>query len=454
MNLIEPRSKATATELTTWSARALVDAMLAGQLTASAVMEAHLARIAEREATVRAWACIEPERALESAARADAARRAGRPLGRLHGLPVGVKDIIDTFDMPTEYGTAIHKGRRPTADATIVTRLRAAGAIIPGKTVTSEHAVYTPGPTRNPLDPSRTPGGSSSGSAAAVADRMVPVALATQTNGSTIRPASFCGVVGYKPSLGVLPRSGVLKQAHLLDQPGVIARSVADAALIVDAMAGREPADELSLAAPVPLLLGAAPAPVVRPRLAFVRGPYWDRADAEARSAIEAFATSVGGVDTLDLPAQFEVAEANLAVIMAAGIGHAYCEDFQRASAMMAKVLVDIIERGRSLSALDLLEAFAVRDRLRRAFDAIAAPYDAVITAAAVGIAPPLSRGTGDPIFATTWTLIGAPSVTLPLLEGAGGMPIGLQVVARGGDDAGLLRAAAWLEQTNSRDRK
>jgi Asp-tRNA(Asn)/Glu-tRNA(Gln) amidotransferase A subunit family amidase len=448
VNAIGQISKASAAGLIHSSARALIQGMRSGELSARAVMEAHLARIAEREPVVRAWAFITPERGLQAADHADAARAAGKPLGPLHGLPVGVKDIIDTLDMPTEFGTPLHKGRQPAADATIVTRLRTAGAIILGKTVTSEHAVYTPGPTRNPHDPSRTPGGSSSGSAAAVADGMVPVALATQTNGSTIRPASFCGVVGYKPSLGVLPRTGVLAQTFMLDQPGIIARNVADAALIVDAMAGRDAADEWSLPSPAPPLLDAALAPAVRPRLGLVRGPYWDRADPEVRSAIETFAASLGQVDVLDLPSTFSAAEATLGVIMNSGIAHAYRHDFERGAAMMADVLVNIIKRGQGLSAYDVLEAFEARDRMRQTFDAIAAPYDAVMTAAAVGIAPPRSQGTGDPIFATTWTLIGAPTVTLPLLEGTGGMPIGVQLVGRGRDDAGLLRAAAWLEQT------
>jgi Asp-tRNA(Asn)/Glu-tRNA(Gln) amidotransferase A subunit family amidase len=438
-------------ELVRRSALDLARAVRSGELTATAVMDAHLARIAEREPTVRAWAWLDADRAREAAGRADAMRAAGLSLGALHGLPVGVKDIIDTADMPTEYGTPIHKGRQPLADATIVARLRAAGAIILGKTVTSEHAVYTPGPTRNPHDPSRTPGGSSSGSAAAVADHMVPVALATQTNGSTIRPASFCGVVGYKPSLGVLPRTGVLKQAALLDQPGIMARSVADAALIADAIGGPDPDDELSRSAPTALLEASVdngPAP----QLALIHGPYWERADPLARDAIEAFAARLGA-PAVDLPADFAAAEAALGTIMSAGIAYEYRDDFARSAALMAEVLVRIVERGRSLSGVDVFMALAVRDRLRQMFNEIAAPYDAIITPAAVGVAPLRPEGTGDPIFATTWTLIGAPSLTLPLLAGAGGLPIGVQLVGRGRYNACLIRAAAWLERICNAER-
>ena len=247
--------------------------MRSGALPATVVMAAFLREVAESESVVRAWTWIDPSRAMDVAARADSDRESGQPTGSLHGLPVGVKDIIDTADMPTECGTAAYRGRQPTIDATIVVRLRSAGAIVVGKTVTAEFAYRHPGPTRNPLDHQRTPGGSSSGSAAAVAAGMVPVAIGTQTNGSVIRPASFCGVVGYKPGLGVLPRTGILRQSILLDQPGVMARNVEDCAFVVGAISGADVADELSLAAAI----GRSPeTPTDRsgPRLAFVRGPF------------------------------------------------------------------------------------------------------------------------------------------------------------------------------------
>jgi Asp-tRNA(Asn)/Glu-tRNA(Gln) amidotransferase A subunit family amidase len=218
------------------SARDLAAALRDGEVSAIEVAEAFLDRIDLREPEIQAWAHLDHDHVLGQARNADDLRRSGKPLGPLHGLPVGVKDIIDTFDLPTEFGTPIHRGRRPRVDATLVARLRAAGAIVAGKTVTSEYAVYTPGPTRDPRDLSRTPGGSSSGSAAAVAAGMVPLALATQTNGSTIRPASFCGIVGFKPSLGLLPRTGVLKQSTMLDQPGLMARNVGDVAYFADAL--------------------------------------------------------------------------------------------------------------------------------------------------------------------------------------------------------------------------
>ena len=431
-------------------ARVLVGAMRAGELRAIEVVEAFLRRITQREPSLRAWAWLNPDQALEAAARADAAKDAGKPLGPLHGLPIGVKDIIDTFDMPTECGTPIRKGRRPEADAIVVARLRAAGAVILGKSVTAEFAFHAPGPTRNPHDPTRTPGGSSSGSAAAVADGMAPAALATQTNGSVIRPAAFCGVVGYKPSLGLLPRTGILKQAALLDQPGVIARDVADAALIVETMTGRDPADEFSYDPSATGLLEAALADCPAPKLAFVRGPFWDRADLEARRAIEAFASGIGTpIETVDLPQDFAAAEDALAVILCCGVAHAYRDDFERGGSMMSDSLQRAIERGRSLSASDFFRACAVRDQLRKLYDVVTARYDAIVTLAAPGAAPPFAEGTGNPIFSTIWTLVGAPAITLPLLRSGANLPIGVQLVGRFKDDAGLLTTAAWLERSH-----
>ncbi len=225
-------------DLSLLGAAAAAGALAEGRISSEELVAACLARIKADEERVQAWAFIDPEHALRQARAADSRRREGKALGPLHGLPVGVKDIIDTADMPTENGTVLHAGRAPSADATLVSMLRAAGAIIMGKTVTTELATYSPGKTRNPHNPEHTPGGSSSGSAAAVAAHMVPLAIGTQTNGSVIRPAAYCGVVGYKPSFGLIPRHGVLKQSRPLDQIGVIARSVEDAALLAEQLIG------------------------------------------------------------------------------------------------------------------------------------------------------------------------------------------------------------------------
>jgi Asp-tRNA(Asn)/Glu-tRNA(Gln) amidotransferase A subunit family amidase len=421
------------------SARDLAAELRSGGLTALALTTACLDRIEARESEIRAWAYLDPASALAQAHAADARRATGEKLGALHGLPVGVKDIIDTADMPTEYNSPI--------DATLVTRLRSAGAIILGKTVTSEFAVYTPGPTRNPHDLSRTPGGSSSGSAAAVAAGMTPLALATQTNGSTIRPASFCGIVGYKPSLGLLPRTGVLKQSTMLDQPGLMARDVGDAALIADALMGADALDEQSLSASSSSLLSATTMGAT-PRFAFVRGPYWARADGSTQAAVASFASSLGSaVVSIDLPPAFDDAESLHSVIMNAGIAESCQEDYRRSKALMSDILRGIIEAGQRLSAVDFVSALSARERLRASFSEIFAPFDALITPAALGVAPGREASTGNPIMSTLWTLLGAPAVSLPLLQGPDGMPLGVQLIGRLDADADLIRAAAWLER-------
>ncbi|WP_454857924.1 amidase [Rhizobium binxianense] len=439
--------------LSTRSATSLLAGLREGSLSAVELTQACLDRIAALEPDIHAWTWLDREHALAQARAADARRVAGEKLGPLHGLPVGVKDIIDAADMPTEYNSPIYRGRRPEKDATLVARLRAAGAVVLGKTVTSEFAVYTPGPTRNPHDLSRTPGGSSSGSAAAVAAGMIPLALATQTNGSTIRPASFCGIVGYKPSLGVLPRTGILKQATMLDQPGLMAMDVAGVALLADALAGFDPLDEQSLRPAMPPL-GAAIAFENAPKLAFVRSPYWERADETTRTAIEGFVRSLGGlVEEVRLPEAFDKAAEWQNIIMSAGIADACRDDYVRARDLMSDVLLGIVETGRKIAATDFIAALSARDNLRAAYRDLLVGYDAIVTPAALGIAPLREEGTGNPIMATVWTLLGAPALTLPLLKSPHGMPLGVQLAGQLDDDAGLIRAAAWLERHMSSGR-
>ncbi|HUG61501.1 MAG TPA: amidase family protein, partial [Methylomirabilota bacterium] len=266
-----------------------------GELRAVDLIEANLGRIAAREPEVGAFAFIDPDTARAQAKAVDDYRGTGRPIGALHGLAVGVKDIVDTRDMPTENGTPIDAGRRPGRDATVVQRLRAAGAVVIGKTVTTELAFYQPGKTRNPANLEHTPGGSSSGSAAAVAAGMVPLAIGTQTNGSVIRPASFCGIVGFKPTHGVIPRTGILRQSPPLDTVGVFARTVEDAALLADALAGYDPGDTDTRLLPPPRLLDVATTePPLTPTLAFVKTPAWDEAEESTKEGFVELAAALG----------------------------------------------------------------------------------------------------------------------------------------------------------------
>jgi Asp-tRNA(Asn)/Glu-tRNA(Gln) amidotransferase A subunit family amidase len=280
--------------------RAIAD----GALSAEQLVEACLARITDADPAIGAWAYLDPEHARAQARAADAQRARGEATGPLHGIPVGIKDIFDTGDMPTEDGTVLHAGRAPAADAAAVAMLRAAGAVVMGKTVTTELATYSPGKTRNPHNPAHTPGGSSSGSAAAVAAGMVPLALGTQTNGSVIRPAAFCGVYGFKPTHGLIPRSGVLKLSRTLDHVGVFARSIEDVALISESLVGYDPADpDTRPRARPPFRRVATEDPPLPPVLAFTQTPLWERTDEDLREAFAELVAHLGDrVFELDLP--------------------------------------------------------------------------------------------------------------------------------------------------------
>ena len=293
-----------ATQLNLLSATDAARAIRDGAISSEQLTQACLARIREVDGKVQAWAFLDPEHALGQARARDADRGVGRPIGPLHGVPVAIKDIFDTEDMPTEDGSVLHAGRTPAHDATAVAMLRAAGAVILGKSVTTEFATYSPGKTRNPHNPEHTPGGSSSGSAAAVAAAMVPLALGSQTNGSVIRPAAFCGVYGFKPTHGLIPRGGVMKLSRTLDHVGIFARTLEDIALAAEQLVGHDPRDpDTRPQARVPFISVCAEEPPLAPFLAFVKGPAWDRASEETREAFAELVATLGDrVVEVDLP--------------------------------------------------------------------------------------------------------------------------------------------------------
>ena len=332
----------------------------------------------------------------------------------------------------------------PEHDAELVARLRNAGAVILGKTVTTEFAYFHPGKTRNPHDHARTPGGSSSGSAASVAAHMVPLSIGSQTNGSMIRPASFCGVVGYKPSYGSIPRTGVLALSGALDQMGIYGRSVEDVAF-AETMMGPEPGKRG--VNPGPLMTIASSQPTVRPKLAFVRTPYWDRAEPGTRAAFEELVASLGGdIEEMPLPEAFGETAAWLRTVMTAEMAHNLGHILDAHPGEMSKVLSDLIVEGRGVTAVDYLAARAMQSRLRKALAPAFARFDAMLTPAAMGEAIAFDLGsTGDPIFCTIWTFLGLPAVSLPLLKGPNGLPIGVQLVSAPSNDARLLCTARWL---------
>src|SRR5215831_5035878 len=325
---------------------------------------------------IKAFAHLDREHALVQARALDERRTHGHPIGPLHGIPVAIKDIIDTADYPTELGSPIGSGRRPRHDATVVARLRAAGAVIIGKSVTTEFAYYHPGPTRNPHDHAHTPGGSSSGSAAAVAAGMVPLALGTQTNGSVIRPAAFCGVFAVKPSHGLVSRAGVLALSRKLDHIGAFARSLPDLALILEVIAGHDPADPDTepFAAPDFRALAREPPPLP-PRFAFVRTPMWDKADGETKAAFEELASALGGaIEDVDLPQSFAQAWEIHRTIMATEMAHNLAPYLARGEP--SEALRKLVAHGRGVAAVDYLAALAQASRYAAGLVEIFDAYD------------------------------------------------------------------------------
>ncbi|MEZ5740697.1 MAG: amidase [Burkholderiaceae bacterium] len=393
---------------------ALAQRLAGGSLRAEELAQAYLEQIERREGEVRAWAWLDADHVLTQARECDRRREAGLPLGPLHGLPVGVKDIIDTADIPTENGTILHRARTPAKDAALVTRLKAAGAVIMGKTVTAELAFLQPGKTCNPLDPAHTPGGSSSGSAAAVAAGMVPLAIGTQTGGSVIRPAAYCGVVGFKPTFGAIARTGVLSQSPSLDTVGVFAHHVADAALLADSLFGFDAGDPATRARPFPRLLETvnAGAPV-QPMFAMVRTPFWHEADEAMQAAFTELAGFLGDqCFEVELPDVFRQAPVIREQINFAEMAMAFRHLRQRSDGQLSEHVMAAMTAGDQISAPDYLAALEWPARLNSGLEEILQRCDAIITPAAHGPAPrpakhgklavrrnldPLRQSGGDP---------------------------------------------------------
>lgn len=418
------------------SATAAAAAIRDGTLSSRDIVSACLARVSERDTAVAAWAHLDPAYSLEQADAADAAMLSGKRLGALHGVPVGVKDIIDTSDFPTENGTPAFAGRRPQTDAAVVTALRAAGAIILGKTVTTELAFFGPGKTRNPHDPERTPGGSSSGSAAAVADGQVPLALGTQTAGSILRPASYCGCIGFKPTFGLVARNGVLAQSAALDTIGGYARTIADLALLIDVLS-RDRQQPLTKAI-------AASATAQKPlRLAFVRTASWPQGDPAMCDAVLGYAAGIGAIE-LHLPDRFTRGIKDQQAVQFRDIARNYGPILDANPGVMSTKLAEVVALGRAVSNAQYEDALVRREPLYEEFRALTQNFDAVLTPAAAGIAPMGLGATGSPAFNALWTYLGVPAISLPLLT-VDGMPLGIQAIAARDHDGTLLAIADAL---------
>ncbi len=422
-----------------------IAAMRNGRLTSKALVQSCLDRVKSLEPDIKAWAYLDSDLAIKQAEQADDRADRGEPIGPLNGIPVGIKDIIDTADMPTVCGSPIFVDNRPSEDAGCIAALRAAGAVIMGKTVTTELANMTPGPTCNPRNMAHTPGGSSSGSAAAVASAMVPLAVGTQTAGSVIRPAAFCGVYGLKPTFGAISRRGVLMQSHTLDTVGTYASTLEDLALITDAMAVHDVNDPVSLASPDLSLAEAITSPAATaPRFAFVQTPAWEQTDEVTKEAFAELVAFLGSaVVELEITALEDAIAAHRTIQMAE-ISAYYGPYLARAPERLSEGLTQRLQAGAQITARDYLQAIKAREPIYQSMAGLFDEYAAILTPAAPGPAPKGLDSTGDPIFNGMWTLIGVPAASLPLLE-VNGLPIGVQLVGARQDEARLLQAACWL---------
>lgn len=432
----------------TLSAVDAAQAIREGRLSSVALTEACLARIEETDARIGAWAFLDADLALAQAEAMDDLRRRGRPLGALHGVPVGIKDIFDTADMPTGLGSPAHTARRPQADCAVVERLREAGAVILGKTVTTPLAFASPSTTRNPHNPEYSPGGSSSGSAAAVAAGQVPLAIGSQTGGSVNRPASFCGVYGFKPTRGLVSRRGALQTSQTLDQVGGFARTLEDVALLSDALTGYDAADAASHMRPKPRMrAGHHATPPVEPIFAYLDIPAFALTDA-MRGAMEEVCEALGDrVERLPAPRSFAQCLADQHTIHTYEFARNLDGDPAIDPARTDAILKDLLAQGRAVTDTDHAEARGRVAVTESFFTAFFNDYDAILCPASLGVAPLLSENTtGDPVCQKIWTLAGLPTLTLPAFQGGNGMPMGLQLVGGYEEDDRLFRTARWLE--------
>jgi Asp-tRNA(Asn)/Glu-tRNA(Gln) amidotransferase A subunit family amidase len=414
------------------SAAEAIAGLGSGALTAEALTRACLDRAEERR-DVKAWIWLDPAQALAEAREAD---RAGRP-GLLAGLPIGAKDIIDTRDMPTGHGSPIYRGNRPFADAACIALLRMAGGTIMGKTVTTEFANRFPGATVNPHNPAHTPGGSSSGSAAAVADFQVPAALGTQTGGSVIRPSAFCGVIGYKPSFGEFSRSGIKLQCHNLDTLGILCRSLDDL-----------PPLRAALVAGAPKKIDHNDA---APRIGICRTPAWERAEPATQALIERSAARLAAagarVSEVDFASPFADILEHHRRIFCYEAARNYAYEYEQHHEQVSQVLRDtLLTPGRELPLAAYVEALETAEAFRLHLDDIFADVDVLLTPSAAGEAPLGLGSTGDPSFNSIWTLAWTPCLTLPAGNGPKGLPLGVQLVGPRFRDEALFDAAAWVE--------
>ncbi|MDB0036411.1 amidase [Pelagibacteraceae bacterium] len=431
------------------SANELAAQLREGEISSVEVCSQYIERIGKFEKDVKAWSHFNKKLLLEKAAEADEHRISGKPLGLLHGLPVAVKDIIGTLDMPTECGTTIRKKMTASQDSEVVNLLKIAGAIIMGKTETTELAYFHPGKTTNPHDYKRTPGGSSSGSAAAVAAYMAPLSIGSQTNGSTIRPASYCGVVGYKPSYGLISRYGILKQSDKLDQVGIFGKSVEDVALLAKVLIKKDLFDPSTIHYSAEDMIDVCrKGPLFDPKFIFYKTKNWKNLDKESQESFEIFIkTFKKNIEVFDTPSYFDDIPKYHKIIHETDMANNFQLYYKKYKKKLSKEMVSAIERGFKNSATEYAEAIDFMKRSYDSYKEVFEDYHGVLTPASSGVAPKGLGNTGSPEFSTVWTYLGLPSISLPLLTGKNDLPLGIQLIGDKYDDLRFLGVASWVEK-------
>tara|TARA_A100001011_G_scaffold232398_1_gene240341 strand:+ start:531 stop:1865 length:1335 start_codon:yes stop_codon:yes gene_type:complete len=437
------------TDIFSLSTNELVAKMREGQISSVEVCKAYIERINKFEKDVKAWSFLDKKILLEKAEEADDYRKSGKPLGQLHGLPIAVKDIFGTYDMPTECGTVFRKKMSASQDSEVVNLLKNAGAIIMGKTVTAELAYICPGKTTNPHDYSRTPGGSSSGSAAVIASQMAPLSIGSQTGGSIIRPASYCGVVGYKPSYGLISRSGALKTSEKLDTIGVFGKTVQDVALLAKALIKKDIYDSSTIHfAADNMLEECKKGPVFEPKFIFYKTEKWKNIHKDSREAFDFFIKKFKkNIEVFDVPSYFKYIPKQHQIIHETDLANNFQVYYKKDKKKLSKQMREAIGRGLKYSAYDYANAIDFMKQSYESYKEVFEDYHGVITPSSSGVADKGLKSTGSADFQKNWTYLGLPTISLPLLTGENNLPLGVQLVGDKLDDLRFLGTANWLEK-------
>ena len=437
------------TDIFSLSLEELSEKIRSGQLKSVDVCETYIERIKEFDKDIKAWAHFDRKVLLEKAAESDEHRKAGKPTGLLHGVPIAVKDIIGTVDMPTECGTVIRKGKSYSQNAEIIDLLHSSGAIVMGKTATSELAYLSPPSTTNPHDKNRTPGGASSGSAASVASFMAPASIGSQTGGSIIRPASYCGVVGYKPTYGLISRNGVLRTSYNLDQVGMFGRKVEDVAMLAKVLIKKDKYDPATIHYSTENILAETKkGPIFEPKFIFYKTDYWKIIDKKSREAFEYFIKSFKkNIEIFDTPSYFKDIHKYHQIIHETDLANNFSVYYKKFKKKLSKYMQDAISNGNKYTAKEYAEAIDFMKRSYESYEEVFEDYHGVLSPSSPGVAPKGLKSTGTAEFNKVWSYLGTPCISLPLLEGENNLPLGVQLIGNKYDDHRFLGVAKWLEK-------